>query len=201
MSRGLVLSGTPGKAGKASVPWAHDDIRVHVLEAHRHGIDVLLADDLHGAGVDEHRGQRTRSIVRSSVMFRAAIFRTCSRRAGRMRSRGCGRSLAGRSAGLVRIPVGRRCASESGYEQPVGVRVRGCSGRSGWRIRMVSRAGMPGSGSNEGAFAAAGQFTIGNSSRDPVRGPGLQNADLMLSKMFRVSDRWSVRNFVRRHST
>jgi hypothetical protein len=38
------------------------------------------------------------------------------------------------------------------------------------------------------AFTAAGQFVIGDSSRNPVRGPGLQNADLMLGKTFRVSD-------------
>ncbi len=41
---------------------------------------------------------------------------------------------------------------------------------------------------DKSAFAAAGQFSIGNSSRNPVRGPGLQNADLMLSKTFRVSE-------------
>jgi hypothetical protein len=34
------------------------------------------------------------------------------------------------------------------------------------------------------AFTQAPQFTIGNSSRNPVRGPGLRNADLMLSKTF-----------------
>ena len=41
------------------------------------------------------------------------------------------------------------------------------------------------------AFAAAGQFSIGNSSRNPVRGPGLQNADLMISKTFRISERFN----------
>src|SRR5204862_3568450 len=39
------------------------------------------------------------------------------------------------------------------------------------------------------AFGLAPQFSIGNSSRNPVRGPGLQNADLMLGKTFRVSER------------
>jgi hypothetical protein len=39
------------------------------------------------------------------------------------------------------------------------------------------------------AFVAAGQFSIGNSSRNPVRGPGLQDADLMIGKMFRISER------------
>jgi len=30
---------------------------------------------------------------------------------------------------------------------------------------------------------------IGNSSRNPVRGPGLQDADLMLGKTFRITER------------
>jgi hypothetical protein len=42
---------------------------------------------------------------------------------------------------------------------------------------------------DKSAFTAAGQFVIGNSSRNPVRGPGLQDADLMLGKTFRISDR------------
>ncbi len=42
---------------------------------------------------------------------------------------------------------------------------------------------------NTGAFTVAPQFTIGNSSRNPIRGPGLQNADLMLGKTFRLSER------------
>jgi hypothetical protein len=42
---------------------------------------------------------------------------------------------------------------------------------------------------NKLAFAQAPQFTIGNSSRDPVRGPGLQEADLMLGKTFRITER------------
>ena len=42
------------------------------------------------------------------------------------------------------------------------------------------------------AFAPAGPFAIGNSSRDPIRGPGLQNADLMVGKTFRASERVSL---------
>lgn len=45
---------------------------------------------------------------------------------------------------------------------------------------------------NTAAFAAAPQFTLGSSSRNPVRGPGLQDADLMLGKTFRVSERVNV---------
>jgi hypothetical protein len=44
---------------------------------------------------------------------------------------------------------------------------------------------------NTAAFTTAGQFVIGNSSRNPVRGPGLQNADVMIGKTFRVSERVS----------
>ncbi len=45
---------------------------------------------------------------------------------------------------------------------------------------------------NTAAFTAAGQFVIGNSSRDPVRGPGLQNADVMIGKTFRLTERLSL---------
>ncbi|WP_031498648.1 TonB-dependent receptor [Bryobacter aggregatus] len=38
------------------------------------------------------------------------------------------------------------------------------------------------------AFVSVPQFVIGNSSRNPVRGPGLQNADLMLGKTFRFRE-------------
>jgi hypothetical protein len=42
------------------------------------------------------------------------------------------------------------------------------------------------------AFTQAPVFTIGNSSRNPVRGPGLQSADLMVGKTFRLTDRAGV---------
>ncbi len=38
-------------------------------------------------------------------------------------------------------------------------------------------------------FTAAPQFTLGTSSRNPVRGPGLQNADLMIGKTFAITER------------
>ncbi|HEY1496743.1 MAG TPA: hypothetical protein VGF49_19445, partial [Candidatus Solibacter sp.] len=41
-------------------------------------------------------------------------------------------------------------------------------------------------------FTAAPQFVIGNSSRNPVRGPGLQNADLMIGKTFRLRERLNL---------
>jgi hypothetical protein len=42
---------------------------------------------------------------------------------------------------------------------------------------------------NTTSFTAAPQFVIGNSPRNPVRGPGLQSADLMIGKTFRVTER------------
>jgi hypothetical protein len=42
---------------------------------------------------------------------------------------------------------------------------------------------------NTAAFTAAPQFAIGTSSRNPVRGPGLQDADLMIGKTFRIAER------------
>ena len=45
---------------------------------------------------------------------------------------------------------------------------------------------------NTAAFTAAGPFVIGNSSRDPVRGPGLQIADVMIGKTFRLTERMNL---------
>jgi TonB dependent receptor len=45
---------------------------------------------------------------------------------------------------------------------------------------------------NVAAFTGAPQFAIGTSSRNPVRGPGLQDADLTIGKTFRVKERASV---------
>jgi hypothetical protein len=64
-------------------------------------------------------------------------------------------------------------------------------------VQRPNRIGNPNSFANRSfsewfniaAFSQASQFTIGNSSRNPVRGPGLQNADLMLGKTFRISER------------
>jgi hypothetical protein len=39
------------------------------------------------------------------------------------------------------------------------------------------------------AFATAPQFTLGTSSRHPVRGPGYSTLDLMVGKSFAVSER------------
>lgn len=45
---------------------------------------------------------------------------------------------------------------------------------------------------NTAAFVQAPQFTLGNSSRNPVRGPGFQEADMMLGKTFALTERASL---------
>jgi len=70
----------------------------------------------------------------------------------------------------------------------------------GYAVQRPNRAGSPNNFAarsasqwfDKSAFTAAGQFSIGNSSRNPVRGPGLQDADLMISKMFRISERLNL---------
>jgi carboxypeptidase family protein len=67
----------------------------------------------------------------------------------------------------------------------------------GYAVQRPNRIGNPNEFANrsagqwfdKSAFAAAGQFAIGTSSRNPVRGPGLQNADLMIGKTFRITER------------
>ena len=69
----------------------------------------------------------------------------------------------------------------------------------GYAVQRPNRIGNPNAFAtrsaaawfDKSAFTAAGQFSIGNSSRNPVRGPGLQDADLMIGKTFRISERVS----------
>jgi hypothetical protein len=42
------------------------------------------------------------------------------------------------------------------------------------------------------AFTSAPQFVIGSSARNPVRGPGLQDADLMIGKTFPITEKVSL---------
>ncbi len=46
---------------------------------------------------------------------------------------------------------------------------------------------------NVAAFTAAPQFTMGSSSRNPVRGPGLQDADIMVGKTFRLREQLGLK--------
>jgi len=67
----------------------------------------------------------------------------------------------------------------------------------GYAVQRPNRTADPNAFANRSAgqwfdrsaFTAAGQFAIGNSSRNPVRGPGLQDADLMIAKTFRLTER------------
>ena len=93
-----------------------------------------------------------------------------------------------RIGGLVRV--------QSGTPVPVSQATNRLS-NLGYAVQRPNRIGDPSSIEkrsvdqwfNASAFSPAGEFTIGNSSRNPVRGPGLQQADLMLAKTFRVTER------------
>ena len=72
---------------------------------------------------------------------------------------------------------------------------------AGYGTQRPNRIGDPSLGSDQrtvarwfstSAFVVAPQFTIGNSSRNPVRGPGYQDADLMVSRTFAVTERVNV---------
>jgi hypothetical protein len=93
--------------------------------------------------------------------------------------------------GLVRV--------QSGDMVPVSQATNELS-NLGYAVQRPSRVSDPNSFANrsvtewfdKAAFLPAGQFTIGNSSRNPVRGPGLQEADLMLAKTFRITERFNL---------
>jgi hypothetical protein len=68
---------------------------------------------------------------------------------------------------------------------------------AGFGIQRPNRVGSPvlavdarstGRWFNTGAFVQAGQFTIGNSSRNPVVGPGYGSLDVMVGKTFSVRE-------------
>jgi hypothetical protein len=42
------------------------------------------------------------------------------------------------------------------------------------------------------SFSTAAQFALGNSSRNPVRGPGYRTADVMLGKTFTLTERFRM---------
>lgn len=69
---------------------------------------------------------------------------------------------------------------------------------AGFGIQRPNRVGSPvlaadlqstGRWFNTAAFAQAGQFTIGNSSRNPVVGPGYKTLDVMVGKTFALTER------------
>jgi hypothetical protein len=91
-------------------------------------------------------------------------------------------------AGLIRI--------QSGDAVPISQATNTLSA-FGYAVQRPNRIGNPNDFAARSAsawfdkstFTAAGQFSIGNSSRNPIRGPGLQEADLMIGKTFRISER------------
>ena len=94
-------------------------------------------------------------------------------------------------AGIVRIQAGDAVAvsQATNFDSNLGYAVQRpnrVSNPNDYENRSASRW------FNTAAFTPAPQFTIGTSSRNPVRGPGLQTADLMLGKTFRITERWSL---------
>ena len=94
-------------------------------------------------------------------------------------------------AGMVRV--------QAGDAVPVTQATNALSA-FGYAVERPNRVGDPNAFANRSAsqwfntaaFTTAGRYSIGNSSRNPVRGPGLQDADLMLGKTFRISERISL---------
>ena len=90
-------------------------------------------------------------------------------------------------AGLVRV--------QSGDAVPV-TQATNNNSSLGYAVQRPNRISDPNQVDNRGvakyfntaAFTAAPQFVIGSSSRNPVRGPGLQTADLMVGKTFRLTE-------------
>lgn len=94
-------------------------------------------------------------------------------------------------AGLVRIQSGDAVAVTQATNLDSSL---------GYSVQRPNRVANPNVISNRSAsawfniaaFTQAAQFVIGNSSRNPVRGPGLQDADLMLSKSFQFRERYRL---------
>jgi len=90
--------------------------------------------------------------------------------------------------GLVRIQSGDMVAVTQAVNNNASL---------GYALQRPNRVGDPNAFAdrtvakyfNTAAFRAAPQFAIGTSSRNPVRGPGLQNADVMIGKTFRLTER------------
>ncbi len=94
-------------------------------------------------------------------------------------------------AGLVRIQSGDAVAVSQATNNNASL---------GYALQRPNRISNPNSFANRSAaewfnvaaFTNAPQFTIGTSSRNPVRGPGLQEADLMIGKTFTITERTNL---------
>jgi Carboxypeptidase regulatory-like domain/TonB dependent receptor len=93
--------------------------------------------------------------------------------------------------GIVRIQTGDRVAISQATN---------LNSNLGFAVQRPNRISDPNNFANRSAsqyfnvaaFTAAPQFVIGSSSRDPIRGPGLQTADLMIGKTFSIWERLSL---------
>src|SRR5262249_18452532 len=91
-------------------------------------------------------------------------------------------------AGLVRL--------QSGDAVPV-TQATNNNSSLGFAVQRPNRISNPNNFAARGvakyfdtsAFVPAPQFVIGSSSRNPVRGPGLQEADLMIGKTFPIREK------------
>ena len=91
-------------------------------------------------------------------------------------------------AGLVRL--------QSGDAVPI-TQATNNNSSLGFAVQRPNRVADPNNFENRStskyfdtsAFTPAGPFVIGSSSRNPVRGPGLQNADLMIGKTFPIREK------------
>ena len=92
-----------------------------------------------------------------------------------------------RIAGLVRVQSGDTVAITQAVNNNASL---------GYALQRPNRIGNPNDYSDKSAarwfdtavFTPAPKGTIGTSSRNPVRGPGLQNGDLMLAKTLRIHE-------------
>jgi hypothetical protein len=105
------------------------------------------------------------------------------------------------SSGFVwDLPRGWRFAgiarSQSGSPVPV-TQATNLNAFAGFGIQRPNRVGRPGLPADQrsvrrwfdtGAFTQAPQLTIGNSSRNPVVGPGYRTLDVMIGKMFDIAE-------------
>ena len=122
-------------------------------------------------------------------MFRAATFRSVFAAGLGLRYSAALEDfrLADRRAGAR---AGRRCrCRNAGNQQQLEPGFCGAAAEPDRRIPTSSTGAAWRRYFNTAAFTAAPQFVIGNSSRNPVRGPGLQNADLMIGKTFPIRER------------
>lgn len=93
--------------------------------------------------------------------------------------------------GLVRVQAGDMVAISQATNNNASL---------GYAVQRPNRIGDPNEFAgrsvakffNTAAFTAAPQFVIGSSSRNPIRGPGLQNADVMIGKTFRLTERLTL---------